>query len=81
MKMKSFAALAISGLLAISFAYAAPAMADDMSNNNGMSSMPAPSDNDMPTSGNPTDTSAATNSNIGSTDEGTPDTATGDDDY
>ena len=81
MKMKSFAALAMSGLLAASFAYVAPAMADDMSNSNGMSSMPAPSDNGMPNSGNPTETSPSSMNNVGSSDEGTPDTATGDDDY
>jgi hypothetical protein len=85
MKMKSLAMLAMSGLLAASFAYVAPAMADDMSNS-GQSTQ-APSDNTQNNVGaTPSDNSMGGNSNsntgnTGSTDEGSPDTATGDDDY
>lgn len=86
MKMKSLAMLAISGALAASFAYVAPAMADDTSNNG--QSMQAPSDNGMQnnssqnTGSSPSDNSMNNNSNSTSgSDEGSPDTATGDDDY
>lgn len=83
MKIKSFAVLAMSGLLATSFAYVAPAMADDMSNSG---SMQAPSDssnmaNNTQGGVTPTDMSPNNMGNVGSTDEGSPDTATGDDDY
>jgi hypothetical protein len=96
MKMKSFAVLALSGLLTASFVYVAPAMAQDM-NNNG-STMQAPSDNTGNSSaagmsqGNGSEQGAASatdqngtngsnGTNPGSTDQGSPDTATGDDDY
>lgn len=77
MKMRSFAVLAISCLLA---ANVAPAMADDMNNNSGSS---MPSDNGMQNQNGSSDNSNNANNmgNVGSTDEGSPDTATGDDDY
>ena len=93
MKMKSFAMLAVPGLLAISLAYTIPVMADDM--NNGQSSMQAPtapsdnsgqassnvgSTNEMPSSGDNMNNNT-NGSSTGTTDQGSPDTATGDDDY
>lgn len=87
MKMKSFAMVAMSGLLAASFAYVAPAMADDAidagqsaqtgTDNTMQNQTPAamPSNNSAPTSA---DMNA---SGGGNADEGSPDTATGDDDY
>ena len=86
MKMKSFAMLVVPGLLAASLAcIAAPAMADDMNSGSGQSMQQiAPSDNNSMGSGmSPTnDNSNPDNSgNAGSTDQGSPDTATGDDDY
>ena len=90
MKMKSFAMIALSGLLAASFTYVSPAMADDANtNSNGQSMQSAPSDNGTPSQqGDSSSSSETTNnsntgssSNTGSTDEGSPDTATGDDDY
>ncbi len=93
MKMKSFAVLAFSGLIAASIANIAPAMADDMSNSNGQTMQTPPDDNvqnqNSPTTTPPTD-SMNNNSNPGNnnngntgstTDQGSPDTATGDDDY
>lgn len=90
MKMKSFAMLAMSGLLTASFAYIAPAMADDAGGGN--QSMPAPSDNGMQNqsndmsnmNNNPSNDNMnnPNNSTSGSSsDSGMPDTATGDDDY
>ena len=99
MKMKSFAMLAMSGLMATSIAYVAPAMAEDDTGSNGGQSMQTPSDNGMQNPGgnnqnNPgsLNDSSSDNSNdmnnsnnmggsSNSTDEGSPDTATGDDDY
>ena len=79
MKMKSLAILALSGVLAASVAYIAPAIADDTSGH----SMQNPSDNNMQNSGSTDNTmnNASDPSNIGSPDQGSPDTATGDDDY
>lgn len=84
MNMKPLAMLALSGLIAVSFAYTAPAMAQDT--NNG-SSMQAPSDNSGATDNNGGDNnSPSSNDNNGgsdntTSDQGSPDTATGDDDY
>lgn len=93
MKMKSLATLAISGMLACSVVYIAPAMADYTNAAN-----PAMSNNNVPNIHDP-------NANVGAmnnpnrpnnndrgqqdtlsygnnpADQGTPDTATGDDDY
>jgi hypothetical protein len=88
MKIKSFAILAMTGLLAASCAYIAPAMADDM--NGGTQA--APSDQMAPSdmSGSPQNNdnmgmnmSADNNSgtNNPSNEQASPDTATGDDDY
>lgn len=96
MKMKSFAMLAMSGLLTASIAYVAPAMADDLTNSG--QSMQAPSDNSTQNQNNagsaPSDnmnnnTGTSPNDNMNnnnngssnSSDQGSPDTATGDDDY
>lgn len=81
MKMKSFAMLAMSGLLTASLAYIAPAMADDTVEGAAATDalQAAPADA-LPTT--PSSSSTADNTNVGSTgDEGGPDTATGDDDY
>jgi hypothetical protein len=90
MKMKSFAMFAMTGLLAASCVYIAPAMADDM-NNGGQPTQAAPSDqasvpSDMQNGGAMSQGSDNTggNNNSGSnnnTDQASPDTATGDDDY
>jgi hypothetical protein len=96
MKMKSFAMLATSGLLAGYIAYIAPAMADytNASNPPVQQSTPAdangaaPSDQNAAvgaTQNNPSvqNTAPAQNSapNSPQDDQATPDTATGDDDY
>ena len=83
MKMKSLAMVAMSGLLVASFAYVAPAMADDMNEGSGQSmQQPAPSDNSSMGSGMSSggDSSSMDNGSS-SSDQGSPDTATGDDDY
>lgn len=97
MKLKSLAMLAVSGVLIASISYVAPAMADDTVNNYGSTmqtpsdNMPNPGNNMMSNSGNnmssnnalsgsPSDMGMG-NSNPSNMDEGTPDTATGDDDY
>ena len=89
MKMKSIAIFAISGLLAASCAYIAPAFADDTTPSAGQS-MQMPADNNS-SSSMPNQNSSApptaqgggdmNNNNSSTTDEGSPDTATGDDDY
>lgn len=95
MNIKSFAMLAMSGLLAASCAYIAPAMADDTSTPSSGQSMQAPADNsaqsgngmqnngssqgDMNSNNNGGSNSSGSSSS--SSDEGSPDTATGDDDY
>ena len=96
MKMKYFAMLALSGLLAASCAYIAPAMAEDA--NNGQSMQPpadntpnsnvmqSPSQSDNQNGNNSDNTSSDQNNNPGNSsvnpsDDGGPDTATGDDDY
>lgn len=87
MNMKSFAMLIVSGLLAASIAYIAPAIADDstmdgiqMSADNTMQNNGSTNDSNMNnnTSG---DHSNPSNADANSSDQGTPDTATGDDDY
>jgi hypothetical protein len=91
MKMKSFAMLALSGLLTASLAYIAPAMAEDM-NNNGSTMQQAPSDtnsgagssqgsDNMGGSNDQNNSGGAAGSQGSSSDQGSPDTATGDDDY
>ncbi len=89
MKMKSLAILAMSGvLLAASVAYVAPAMADDTSNA-GQSMQQTPSqapssDNSMQNQGqdqSQSNTGSQGDMNNNSSDQGSPDTATGDDDY
>lgn len=89
MNMKSFAMFAMSGLLAASFAYVAPAMAQ--SSTGSSMQQPAPSDNSQNSgSQNGSGTSQGsdnsmnndnTNNSNSSSDQGSPDTATGDDDY
>jgi hypothetical protein len=93
MKMKSFAMLAMSGLLATSFGYVAKAMAEgDASSNNGQSMQTVPSDNNMQNPGSSSQNNSGSSSDMNNnsnnngssssgTDEGSPDTATGDDDY
>lgn len=95
MKMKSFAVLATSGLMAALFAYAMPAIAEDATSS-GQSMQAQPSDNNAqnPSSNAPqgSGSSSQSDTNIGSpnspsnpssTDENAPekDSATGDDDY
>ena len=83
MRIKSFAMLAISGLLAASLSYIAPAMADDMGNTNPSGQTAAPdanTNNANNTNSSGTDNGTNTGS-ANSTDQGGPDTATGDDDY
>lgn len=83
MKMKSFAMLALVALLTASFAYIAPALADDVTNNG--QTMEPPTDNgaenDMNQNNNLGDGMNNPSSNSASSDTGMPDTATGDDDY
>lgn len=79
MKMKSFAVLAMSGFLA---AYVAPALADDASNID----QAAASDNNPPmvqadNSSSLGNDNTDANGSANSVDQGSPDTATGDDDY
>lgn len=92
MKMKSFALLAVSGLLASALGYAVPAMADDMSSggtsmqattpsttdtqNQNNAAAPAPSNDNSSNSSTENPTSGSSSS-----DEGNPDTPSGDDDY
>lgn len=83
MKMKSFAMIAVSGLLSASFAFAAPATADDSAT--AEQSMTTLSDNSMQNQNssqqNNTNSAFDVSSNTNTTDEGSPDQATGDDDY
>lgn len=90
MNMQSMARLAMSALLALSFAYTAQAVADDSSADasadNGASMEQAPTpDNGVTTPEGKSDNNdnAGDISQDGSTnaDQGTPDTPTGDDDY
>lgn len=76
MKMKS---IAILTLLVASFAYIAPAIADDMSGDADQSMQQPDSDNNM--SNNPPSNSSAGSNGSGISDQNVPDTATGDDDY
>lgn len=95
MKMMSFAIFAMSGLLASSLAFAAPSIktvADDASDSG--SQMQSPTDGMPNVSGSMQDDSSSGSSQgdmmnndqgsatgVGGADEGSPDTATGDDDY
>lgn len=102
MKMKSLMVWAVPGILATSFAYIAPAMADDMTNNGQAMQQPpaqqpvtqpmaptttpatpaAPADmNTAPSQQNNASVPSDMSTPPSSSDEGTPDTATGDDDY
>ena len=86
MKIKSFAMVAVSSLLAASLAYVAPAMADDSTgssdNNQTMQSTPSDNTGANNTGSSPSDMGGANSGGSQSTDEGgSPDTATGDDDY
>ena len=97
MRMKSFAMLAMSGLLAASLVYVAPAVADDNTSGNTGATQAAPADNSTQNQNNATsgnigsDNSGMSgtqspsdnnsNSSGSSSDEGSPDQATGDDDY
>lgn len=108
MKMKSFAMLAVSGLLAVSSAYSASIgeeepmdgesalqamqLADNSSQNGGVmgnvggmdnaGDNNATSDNANPSNNDANSATTTPNSNnTGAADEGSPDTATGDDDY
>jgi hypothetical protein len=83
MTMKSFAMLAAAGLMAASLGVSAPVLADDLSANAQSNQMLADSG---------TSTDQASQQNMGSmdnsgsdssssSDSGTPDTASGDDDY
>ena len=101
MKTKSIAMLAMSGLLAASIAYVAPAVAEESSssmpmeqmladNSGAGSPMQAPTDDasqgQSGGSASQSDSSSTSNASASSdaapsNDQGTPDTATGDDDY
>jgi hypothetical protein len=85
MKIKSLAMFAMSGLLAASIAYVAPAMAAD-DNDMGQSSQQAADAQNSGDQGATTNDSSSTgnsnsSSNSSTSDQGSPDTATGDDDY
>lgn len=86
MKMKSFA-MAAAGLLAASLGAMTPAMADDTTTGQAMQQPAAPADTTNTATAPTPDQSAQQNAdstdNNGSngSDAGTPDTATGDDDY
>ena len=89
MKMKSFAILATSGLLAAGLSYGVPALADDTSTSGQSMQQSSPSDNNAQnpstdtSQGNSSSSDMNNNSGTSNTDEGTPerDSATGDDDY
>lgn len=80
MKMKSLAMLVMSGLLASSVAYVAPAMADDTADQSTQSSDQSQNSNDS--SAASTDANApSSDSSNSSGDNASPDTTSGDDDY
>lgn len=88
MKLKSFATLAASGLLAGYVAYITPAMADYTNATNPSMQQSNPADNNQTDQNNNQANypNQSTNQNTNSTDpnadqQATPDTATGDDDY
>lgn len=93
MKMKSFAMLAMSGMLASMVAYVTPAIADDYDlNNNNSNVQPISPDDTLQAYKNDANIGAMTNTaqnnkapqqdyNNIVEDQGTADTATGDDDY
>lgn len=80
MKMKSLMMCVMSGMLAATFAYVSPVLADDNASDTQSTSSMA---NDQNQNGASSDTSATQDNNTNSNDQnGTPDTATGsDDDY
>jgi hypothetical protein len=97
MKMKSIAMLAASGLLAASIGYSLPALADDatdvaqatqsadLTDDNGVM-VQADNSNSMSTDSNSANamgssTSANASTSANGADQGSADTATGDDDY
>ena len=84
MKMKSFAMFVIGGVFVAFISCVAPVIADDTNYSYGQT-VPNPSDNmqtpnnmNMPNNNNSNDMGSYSTTN---TDEATPDTATGDDDY
>lgn len=81
--MKSFAMLAMSAIMSSSIAFIAPAMAADDANNGMDEAMQGPSDNMMMSQNNNMmpPPSAPGDGMAASADEGSPDVATGDDDY
>jgi len=88
MKIRSFAMIAMSGIMAASLAYVAPVMADDSAAGQSMEQAPASTDNGASQAQGNSDAPAATapdsstgNSGSSAPDQATPDTATGDDDY
>lgn len=82
MNMKSIAMLAMSGLLAASIAYTTPAMAEEENFGETPSDIGMTADSGMQTNASPaTDTQAANSASDDTAAAGTPDTATGDDDY
>lgn len=92
MKTKTFAMLTMTGLLAASIAYVTPALADD-SSNSGSATQAAPADgsqnNAAPNIGadnmggtpNQTDSNSSSSSSSSDDSSGSPDQATGDEDY
>ena len=88
MRLKSFAMFAMSSLIAASLAYVAPAMAANETSNigdmNDNSSMVADNSDNMTQNPNAGDSSGSVpggGGNQNNNGDGTPDTATGDDDY
>jgi hypothetical protein len=95
MKVKSFAILATSSLLAAAFTYAVPALADDMApsaqemqqsladNSSTTTQNANPTQNDLNSNTNSATSNSAANNQPTITDEAAPerDSATGDDDY
>lgn len=81
MKLKSLTMLVMSGVLTASLAYITPVMADD-NNDNANQAVQAPSDvNAQNQTNGVQDNSTNSQDDNSATPEGTPDTATGDDDY
>lgn len=96
MKLKTMAVLAVSGLMAASLAYVLPAFAEDANDIDGSApmqlAMADDSNSAADSSATPADSSAnpvdksgdasgANGSSSSSNDQGTPDVASGDDDY
>lgn len=86
MKIKSFATLAVSGLIAGYVAYVAPAMADYSNVSNPSMQTNSPDNNNNQNNPNSQNNSPSVNQNLNNNpnnvdQQATPDTATGDDDY